>query len=41
MRNMDELRRHGLDLETTDSTTVFAFGVVVGAFVPLLFLAMG
>ena len=28
-------------LEETENKTVFAFGVVVGAFVPLLFLALG
>jgi hypothetical protein len=33
---MDDLRGLGRDLEAADSKSVFAFGVVVGAFVPLL-----
>ena len=37
---MDDLRGGlGRDLESADSKSVFAFGVVVGAFVPLLLLA--
>jgi len=39
---MDDLRGLGgldRDLEAADSKSVFAFGVVVGAFVPLLLLA--
>jgi hypothetical protein len=39
--DMDNLRGLGPDLEEADSKTVFAFGVVVGAFVPLLLLALG
>jgi hypothetical protein len=39
---MDDLRRFGTDLEAAaDEKTVFALGVVVGAFVPLLVLAIG
>ena len=39
--DMDYLRGLGPDIEEADSKTVFAFGVVVGAFVPLLLLALG
>jgi hypothetical protein len=38
---MDDLRGFGTDLEAADQKTVFALGVVVGAFVPLLVLAVG
>jgi hypothetical protein len=37
---MDDLRGLGA-VDAADSKTVFAFGVVVGAFVPLLLLALG
>lgn len=39
---MDDLTRFGTDLEAAaDEKTVFASGMVVGAFVPLVVLAFG
>lgn len=39
LRGLGGLGGLGRDLEAADSKSVFAFGVVVGAFVPLLRLA--
>jgi hypothetical protein len=39
--DMDDLRGLGRDLEAADNKSVFALGIVVGAFVPLLLLALG
>jgi hypothetical protein len=39
--DMNDLRGLGRDLEAADSKSVFALGIVVGAFVPLLLLALG
>jgi hypothetical protein len=41
MDELDKLDKYDPNLAATDQKTVFAFGVVVGAFVPLVFLALG
>jgi hypothetical protein len=38
---MDQLRGPAFDPDDTNSRTAFAFGIVVGAVVPLLLLALG
>jgi hypothetical protein len=41
MDELDKLDRYDPNLAATDQKAVFAFGIVVGAFVPLVFLALG
>ena len=38
---IDQLRGPAFDPDATNSRTAFAFGIVVGAVVPLLLLALG
>jgi len=41
MNPVSELYKYDPAPRATDTKTVFAFGIVVGAFVPLLVLALG